>query len=172
MDRGTTKAVSCWFAKEVMLHWNHHVRQRRQFVNDWLSSQLLLTDEAGQEPSQLEDPPLQAQHEHAGNGQLDEGTPFLQTFLGPTCNPQGSAMYRYRLKGSSRLFWMGERITTTKLSLRDYVPNSFNNNFAQGEIQILYFPFTFSRRFYPKRLNMEICQKQGQQYNDFGIVRN
>ena len=80
----------------VILHLYYHVSQRRQFVNDWLSSQLLFADDAGQESSHLEHPPLQAHHEHAGNGQLDEGSPLLQTLPRPACDTRlhGSAIYK------------------------------------------------------------------------------
>lgn len=53
-------------------------------MNNWLSSQLNITDHTGQESPDLKRPPLQTEHQHAGDGHLDELAPFLQTVQRPT----------------------------------------------------------------------------------------
>lgn len=70
--------------------WNcfcffYHVGYNGQLVYDGLGAQLGLADHSRQEAPHLEQPPLQAEHEHAGDGQLDEGPPLLQALHGPPC---------------------------------------------------------------------------------------
>lgn len=59
---------------------SYHVGYNCQLISYRLSPQLSLTDHAAQESSDLKHPPLQAEHEHTGDGQSDEGSPLLQTF--------------------------------------------------------------------------------------------
>lgn len=74
------RTVSTYF-----LFFFHHVGDNGQLVDDGLGAQLGLADHSGQEAPHLEQPPLQAQHEHAGDGQVDEGPPLLQALHGPAC---------------------------------------------------------------------------------------
>lgn len=70
---------------EIVFFFFYHVGYNGQLVYDGLGAQLGLADHSRQEASHLEQPPLQAEHEHAGDGQLDEGPPLLQALHGPPC---------------------------------------------------------------------------------------
>lgn len=67
------------FIKQNELRHNYHECYSDHLINNWLSSQLNLTDHTNQESSDFKCPPLQAEHKHAGNGHLYEQTPFLHS---------------------------------------------------------------------------------------------
>lgn len=71
--------------EKVFFVFFYHVGDNGQLVYDGLGAQLGLADHSRQEASHLEQPPLQAEHEHAGDGQLDEGPPLLHALHGPPC---------------------------------------------------------------------------------------
>lgn len=86
---GNCRARRKWLSREEAPHrgspgsWGYHVCRRGQLIHDGLSGQLHLADDASQEPCDLIEPPLQAVHQHAGHGQLEERAPLLQALSGP-----------------------------------------------------------------------------------------
>lgn len=75
------------YTKQVVnnIRRSYHIGYDCQLVYYGLRSQLSLTDNSGQEASHLEQPPFQTEHEHTGDGQVDEGPPLLQTVHRPAC---------------------------------------------------------------------------------------
>lgn len=62
---------------------SYHENDSRHFISYRLSRQLCFTDDTSQEPCNLIQPPLQTVHQHTGEGQVEEGTPFLQAISRP-----------------------------------------------------------------------------------------
>lgn len=72
---------------------SYHVGRRGQLIHDRLSRQLHLANDAGQESCNLIEPPLQAVHQHAGDGQFEERAPLLQALSGPAFS-RGQNLFR------------------------------------------------------------------------------
>ena len=62
---------------------SYHIKDDHGLEPDRVSSKLLLTDDTSNECGDLCTPPLQAQHDHAGQGKLEKLTPLVETLEAP-----------------------------------------------------------------------------------------